>query len=223
MKLVMNKLTYNKMKMLVDMVDTETCGLALSYRNGDDIIVSNFILAEYMGNEMNGLHDHSDMSSSARTTIAKDALVRHQLTAKEIKLQCNVWFHSHAYFGVFWSGQDERCIRCFPERDLVSIVMNKQGKILARYDSAFLDRVETSHIKEIEIQNVSFNMDRQLEKFKLEIEERNRKYKEHPKEMYQFRKDSPCILDNQIFSTKKSSETTQSKLWELGELDLFSC
>lgn len=46
------------------------------------------------------------------------------------------WMHSHANFGVFWSGTDtDNQARHSVNSELYSLVMNKAGEMLARYDS----------------------------------------------------------------------------------------
>lgn len=47
----------------------------------------------------------------------------------------NFWFHTHTNFSVFWSGTDEANIQSHSQKmPLVSLVMNKQGDMLARID-----------------------------------------------------------------------------------------
>lgn len=47
----------------------------------------------------------------------------------------NFSWHSHAHMGVFWSGVDVADIgRLVGNRELISVVMNKEGAMLARYD-----------------------------------------------------------------------------------------
>ena len=47
----------------------------------------------------------------------------------------NLWWHSHSTMSVFWSSVDEENARRLTEkRELISIVLNKEGKLLARLD-----------------------------------------------------------------------------------------
>lgn len=51
--------------------------------------------------------------------------------------QYNLWWHSHGNGGTFWSGTDDsNCIRLSKKHELVSIVVNTHGEMLARWDHA---------------------------------------------------------------------------------------
>lgn len=79
-------------------------------------------------------------NSSAGYTVLSDEAMNEFLyeLAKKKKnpSEFNLWWHSHGNLPVFWSSVDEENARRLTEnRELLSVVMNKEGKLLARLDT----------------------------------------------------------------------------------------
>lgn len=76
--------------------------------------------------------------TSASTEIEAEDLARlvNKLEEQGLKPEdLRLWFHSHGNMGVFWSATDDKnCDALSRECNLLSIVVNKAGEMLARYD-----------------------------------------------------------------------------------------
>ncbi len=77
--------------------------------------------------------------SNTGTTLDEEALndfLFKLAKQKKNPSEYNCWWHTHADFDVFWSGIDEDNVKSLViDRYLISIVLNKKGSILVRYDS----------------------------------------------------------------------------------------
>lgn len=81
--------------------------------------------------------------SAAETTLSRDTLSKafvELVQAGEKPEKWNLWWHSHADFGVFFSSQDERAIDAIlgkksSDKYFFSVVINKKGDLTGRADS----------------------------------------------------------------------------------------
>jgi hypothetical protein len=79
-------------------------------------------------------------NASAGYTVLSDKAMSEFLyrLAKQKKdpSEYNFWWHSHVDMPTFWSGVDEENARRLTKnREFISLVMNKKGKVLVRFDS----------------------------------------------------------------------------------------
>ena len=116
-----------KLKYFIDNVDGEISGLGSSYVDkNENIVITDLILFK-------------QTCTSASTKLDNDAQAKFlfELTKKkEDPSKWNVWWHSHARMGVYWSTVDtgtiDEHIGTIPY--LVSLVANKKGEVLGRLD-----------------------------------------------------------------------------------------
>lgn len=93
--------------------------------NSDKIIVEDVFL---------GKQETSRASATIETMDTIEIMQR--IEKKNIPLEkMKLWWHSHADMDVFWSTTDETTINSFdPDSFFVSLVLNKAGDMLARFD-----------------------------------------------------------------------------------------
>lgn len=136
------------MKLAMEQREIETTGIAYFRKDGKDIIVSEFRWAEYTG-RTDDMYSDRDLSTGASTVI--DLKILHEYNRIR---PANVWWHSHSNFATFWSGTDLACVKKWIGQELLSIVTNNKGDILAKLDTAFLSGIETRKIFEGNMQTL---------------------------------------------------------------------
>ena len=90
-------------------------------------------------------------NTSASTTLDVEeitAMLVGKMQKNEDVSNIKLWWHSHANMGVFWSGTDDSTINNFDNKEyLISLVSNKEGQILCRFDLYHPIRLTIDDIK----------------------------------------------------------------------------
>jgi hypothetical protein len=131
-KIQVDALAMQKMWQWVDLAKGEVSALGLveDVRDADSGAVTALIVTDFFLVKQQCSADETTMDSAS----VAELLV--ELEAKGIdgrKLRC--WCHSHGDLSVFWSGQDDECIRGLSNGDwLLSLVVNKPRDSMMRLD-----------------------------------------------------------------------------------------
>lgn len=124
-QLRINYKPYAKLWHWVQAAEGEVAGLGLVRRDGDVFIVQDVYLLAQTCSQVGAM-----LSDEALTEFLYNLAVRGKNPAL-----FNFSWHSHVNMGTFWSSIDEaNCVRHSTESELISLVMNKKGSILARRD-----------------------------------------------------------------------------------------
>ena len=125
-KIILTCEVAKKLAAYVDLTDGEISGLAKSHVEEGDIIVDDILLFKQVCSGTT-----TDLDDEAQAL----ALMK-MMADGENPEEWNVWWHSHVNMAVFWSGQDEKCIKdhMTTHSHLVSIVTNKRGEFKSRLD-----------------------------------------------------------------------------------------
>jgi len=126
LKVEMTERIYARLQGYVDEAGGEISGMGEIVRDGDTFRVTEVYLLEQ---ECSGADTHLEAMSIAKLREELDKQGKAQDGFK-------LWWHSHANMGVFWSGTDNATAEMLVSDSdwMVSIVMNKEGEILARLD-----------------------------------------------------------------------------------------
>ncbi len=117
--------TYARLRLYVELCPSEIGGLGEVLAEGDDLLVTGLALLD-------------QRVSSAETELEPEAVLRllHQCVAEgRDPAALRLWWHSHAEGEVEWSKTDEATIERFGADSLVSLVTNKAGDLLCRWDT----------------------------------------------------------------------------------------
>jgi hypothetical protein len=131
-KVQVDALAMQKMWQWVDLAKGEVSALGLveDVRDADSGAVTALIVTDFFLVKQQCSADETTMDPSSVAELLID------LESKGIdgrKLRC--WCHSHGDLSVFWSGQDDECIRGLCNGDwLLSLVVNKSRDTMMRLD-----------------------------------------------------------------------------------------
>jgi hypothetical protein len=117
--------TYARLRLYVELCPSEIGGLGEVRPDGDGLLVTALSLLD-------------QRVSSAETELEPEAVLRllHQCVAEgRDPAALRLWWHSHAEGEVEWSKTDEATIQGFGADSLVSLVTNKAGDLLCRWDT----------------------------------------------------------------------------------------
>jgi hypothetical protein len=117
--------TYARLRLYVELCPSEIGGLGEVQPEGEGLRVTELFLPD-------------QRVSASETELQPEALLRllHRcLEEGRDPAALRFWWHSHAEHGVEWSDTDEATIRGFAGDSLVSLVTNKAGDLLCRYDT----------------------------------------------------------------------------------------
>ncbi len=117
--------TYARLRLYVELCPSEIGGLGEVRAEGDGLLVTGLALLD-------------QRVSSAETELEPEAVLRllHQCVAEgRDPAALRLWWHSHAEGEVEWSETDEATIERFGADSLVSLVTNKAGDLLCRWDA----------------------------------------------------------------------------------------
>lgn len=124
-RLRINYKPYTKLWHWIQAAEGEVSGLGVVKKDGNDLIVKDVFLLDQTCSA-----GHTDLDEEALTNFLYDLAVKGKDPS-----EYNFWWHSHAHMGTFWSTVDQaNCERLSPESELISLVMNKRGDMLARRD-----------------------------------------------------------------------------------------
>lgn len=125
MKIILTKKAELKLKYFVDLTPGEISGLGKTRIKDEEIIVEDIIIFE-------------QTCTSASTIIEDGAQAKflfELMKKEEDPSNWNLWWHSHASMGVFWSTTDDATIKDHREQThIISLVTNKKGEFKARLD-----------------------------------------------------------------------------------------
>jgi hypothetical protein len=108
----------------IDIVESEVSGLGkVKVENGRIVVTDIYLLRQ----ECDGVSTELNQEDVAK--FLEEMVIKGEDTS-DLKL----WWHSHANMNVFWSVDDDDCIERFQNGWMVSIVGNKVGEYLARFD-----------------------------------------------------------------------------------------
>ena len=130
--------TYARLRLYVELCPSEIGGLGEVRAEGDGLLVTGLALLD-------------QRVSAAETELEPEAVLRllHQcLEEGRDPAALRLWWHSHAEHEVEWSETDEATIQRFGADSLVSLVTNKAGDLLCRWDTW---RPERSTVEEIPV------------------------------------------------------------------------
>ena len=131
-KVQVDALALQKMWQWVDLAKGEVSALGLveDVRNADSGAVTSLIISDFFLVKQQCSPDETNMDSQGVAELIAS------LESKNIdsgKIRC--WCHSHGDLSVFWSGQDDECIRGLSNGDwLLSLVVNKARGTMMRLD-----------------------------------------------------------------------------------------
>jgi hypothetical protein len=117
--------TYARLRLYVELCPLEIGGLGEVRPDGKGLLVTELFLLD-------------QRVSASETELQPEALLRllHRCPEEgRDPAALRLWWHSHAEHGVEWSDTDEATIRGFAGDSLVSLVTNKAGDLLCRYDT----------------------------------------------------------------------------------------
>lgn len=113
-----------RLDLYIDLVDGEVSGLGrVVSHHGALVITDIYLLRQECSATTTELHPE-DVSNFLVS------LIQQGVDPSELKL----WWHSHADMSVFWSGTDEKTASQFGNGWMLSVVGNKRGDYLCRYD-----------------------------------------------------------------------------------------
>jgi hypothetical protein len=117
--------TYARLRLYVELCPSEIGGLGEVRPEGEGLLVTELFLLD-------------QRVSASETELQPEALLcllHRCLEEGRDPAALRLWWHSHAEHGVEWSDTDEATIRGFGGDSLVSLVTNKAGDLLCRYDT----------------------------------------------------------------------------------------
>ena len=117
--------TYARLRLYVELCPSEIGGLGEVRPDGDGLLVTELCLLD-------------QRVSSSETELQPEAvlhLLHEYLKEGRDPAALRLWWHSHAEHEVEWSETDEATIQGFGADSLVSLVTNKAGDLLCRWDS----------------------------------------------------------------------------------------
>lgn len=117
--------TYARLRLYVELCPSEIGGLGEVRVEGDGLLVTGLALLD-------------QRVSAAETELQPEAVLRllDQCVAEgRDPAALRLWWHSHAESEVEWSETDEATIERFGADSLVSLVTNRAGDLLCRWDS----------------------------------------------------------------------------------------
>jgi len=117
--------TYARLRLYAELCPSEIGGLGEVRPDGEGLLVTELFLLE-------------QHVSASETELQPEALLRllHRcLEEGRDPAALRLWWHSHAEHGVEWSDTDEATIRGFGGDSLVSLVTNRAGDLLCRFDT----------------------------------------------------------------------------------------
>jgi hypothetical protein len=117
--------TYARLRLYVGLCPSEIGGLGEVRPDGDGLLVTGLALLD-------------QRVSSAETELEPEAVLRlldRCLAEGRDPAALRLWWHSHAESEVEWSETDEATIERFGADSLVSLVTNKAGDLLCRWDT----------------------------------------------------------------------------------------
>lgn len=126
--------TYARLRLYVELCPSEIGGLGEVRPDGDGLLVTDLSLLE-------------QRVSSCETELHPEAvlhLLHRYLEEGRDPAALRFWWHSHAEHEVEWSETDEATIEGFGADSLISLVTNKAGDLLCRWDTWRPDR-RTAH------------------------------------------------------------------------------
>ena len=127
MQIILEQKAAEKMAEYIKQATGEISGLGQSFLTGRDTVTVKdiWLWKQECSAATTEVLNHDAMIECAMEAVAQGAPMD----------QINVWWHSHANMGVFFSGQDQDTIdNWVNNRFLVSIVGNKKGDFAARVD-----------------------------------------------------------------------------------------
>ena len=129
--MLLSPVTYQKLKHWVKLAQGEVSGLGtIIEKKGKNGVVEGFIIDD--------IYLLKQESSSADTLLDDQAVGQflvEMAKADKDTSTIKLWWHSHGDLNVFWSSTDEQCIADLANSSyLISLVTNKEGKILTRID-----------------------------------------------------------------------------------------
>ena len=116
---------YARLRLYVELCPSEIGGLGEVRPDGDGLLVTNLFLLD-------------QRVSPSETELEPEAvlgLLRRCLEEGRDPAALRLWWHSHAEHEVEWSETDEATIQGFGADSLVSLVTNKAGDLLCRWDA----------------------------------------------------------------------------------------
>ncbi len=117
--------TYTRLRLYVELCPSEIGGLGEVRPEGDGLLVTDLFLLD-------------QRVSASATELQPEAVLRllHRcLEEGRDPAALRLWWHSHAEHEVEWSDTDVATIQGFGADALVSLVTNKAGDLLCRFDS----------------------------------------------------------------------------------------
>lgn len=117
--------TYARLRLYVELCPSEIGGLGEVRPDGDGLLVTDLSLLE-------------QRVSSCETELHPEAVLRllhRYLEEGRDPAALRLWWHSHAEHEVEWSETDEATIEGFGADSLISLVTNKAGDLLCRWDA----------------------------------------------------------------------------------------
>lgn len=125
-RVIIDFYAFQKIKMYIDLCPDEINGLAMVDEMGGDLLITApFILKQFSARE--GLHvEHNHLEFNRCVT----EMVKRNEDPARIKCQ----WHSHAWIGAFFSGEDIDTLRGYSCDYMISLVMNKRGEHKCRLD-----------------------------------------------------------------------------------------
>lgn len=130
-----------KIKYYTKSTPLEISGWGKSRIDGDDIIIEDVVIFKQKCSGSN-----TDLEPTGE---GSQAAWQHEMTKKGEDLKdWNVWWHSHASMGVFWSGTDDKMVSGMANGNgyLVSIVTNHKGDFKTRFDIYPTDKSPFNYI-----------------------------------------------------------------------------
>ncbi len=130
--------TYARLRLYVELCPSEIGGLGEVRADGEGLLVTALSLLD-------------QRVSSAETELEPEAVLRlldRCVAEGRDPAALRLWWHSHAEGEVEWSETDEATIERFGADSLVSLVTNKAGDLLCRWDAW---RPERTTVQEIPI------------------------------------------------------------------------
>lgn len=126
MKCFLSQLAAQKLKYYVDSVNAEISWIGKSEIIDGNIYIKDVLIRKQVCTGSNTNIDEDDDAMEAFKMVQ----------AGENLNDWNVWWHSHANMGVFWSGTDTNTIKSHANNGgyLVSLVTNKKGEYRTRLD-----------------------------------------------------------------------------------------
>jgi hypothetical protein len=124
MKVYISPDAMQKLSMYVDEADGEISGLGKVLLDNKKMFIQDI----YLLPQVSGYSD-TELDAEAVPQFMMEMIERGE-QMEQIKL----WWHSHAKMNVFWSGTDTETSSKFSNGWMLSLVMNKEGKMLCRLD-----------------------------------------------------------------------------------------